>query len=134
MSLPLRYGISGVPPGRARWPSAGAVEYAIHPSTRCSVVDSAAVGRGMFGALPALLRQNRRLRTTLDGLKAKGRREGLTEEQLRAVLALARKSHRTAVLTNHYEQLRGLLGAWRFFHRILAIAMVALAIVSANCR
>jgi hypothetical protein len=94
-----------------------------------NLVDSAAVGRGFFGALPALARQNRRLKSTLDGLRAKGRREGLTEDQLRSVLALARKTHRTAILTSHYEQLRGLLGTWRFFHRILAIAMVALLIV-----
>jgi hypothetical protein len=30
------------------------------------------------------------------------------------------------MMAGHFEQLRGLLGAWRFFDRILAIAMVAL--------
>ena len=53
----------------------------------------------------------------------------MTEGQVRAVLALARRSHRTALLASHFEQLRGILGGWRFFHRVLAIAMVALLIL-----
>ena len=93
------------------------------------LVDSTAVGHGFFGALSALFRQGARLRKALAGLKEKGRREGLSEGQLRPLLALARKTHRTAVLTGHYEQLRGILGAWRFFHRLLAVAMVILLVV-----
>lgn len=94
-----------------------------------ALVASATVGQGFLGALSTLVRQNGRLRKTLRALKARGQRDGLTEGQLGAVLALARKTHRTALLTNHYEQLRGILGAWRFFHRLLAVAMVILLIV-----
>jgi dihydropyrimidine dehydrogenase (NAD+) subunit PreT len=93
------------------------------------LVDSASIRRGFIGGLIGLVRQNRRLRGTLSRLKAKGRAEGLTDGQTRAVVALARKSHRTAILLNHFEQVRGILGSWRFFHRILAVAMVAFLIV-----
>jgi thioredoxin reductase/Pyruvate/2-oxoacid:ferredoxin oxidoreductase delta subunit len=93
------------------------------------LVDSASIRRGFIGGLIGLVRQNGRLRGTLSRLKAKGRAEGLTDGQIRAVVALARKSHRTAIMLNHFEQVRGILGSWRFFHRILAVAMVAFLIV-----
>ncbi len=93
------------------------------------LVDSASIRRGFIGGLMGLVRQNRRLRGTLSRLKAKGRGEGLTDGQIRAVVALAKKSHRTAIMLNHFEQVRGILGSWRFFHRVLAVAMVTFLIV-----
>jgi dihydropyrimidine dehydrogenase (NAD+) subunit PreT len=91
------------------------------------LVESASLRRGFL--VFHLVRQNRRLRRTLSRLKASGRQEGLTDGQIRAVVALARKSHRTAMMLSHFEEVRGLLGLWRFLHRVLAVAMVAFLIV-----
>lgn len=93
------------------------------------LVDSATWSGGFFGSLLGMLRQKARLRRTLAALAARGRKEGLTEGQIRAITALARKSHRTSLMAGHFEQLRGVLGAWRFFHRLVAVAMLALLIV-----
>ena len=94
-----------------------------------NLVDSAARSRGAFGALVGWVREKRRLRRTLARLKENGRNEGLTEGQVRSVLALAQRTHRTAVMVNYFEDLRGILGAWRFFHRLLAVTMVVLLAV-----
>jgi thioredoxin reductase/Pyruvate/2-oxoacid:ferredoxin oxidoreductase delta subunit len=93
------------------------------------LVESAAWSGGFLGPLAGLLRQKSRLRAALKRLRQKGRKEGLSEIQIRAVIALAQRTHKTALMTGHFEQLRGLLGAWRFFHRVLAVAMVALLVV-----
>ncbi len=93
------------------------------------LVESAAWKGGFFGSLIGMLRQKSRLRTTLSALTARGRREGLAEGQIRAITALARRTHRTSMMAGHFEQLRGVLGAWRFFHRVLAVLMLALLVV-----
>jgi len=45
------------------------------------------------------------------------------------VLALARRAHREALAAAHYEDLRGLIASWRYFHRWVALLMVALVAV-----
>lgn len=94
-----------------------------------TLVDSAAWGGGFFGPLVGLMRQKARLRAAIRRLRESGRKQGLSEAQLRAVVALAQRTHKTAIMMSHFEQLRGLLGAWRFFHRILAVTMVTLLIL-----
>jgi len=93
------------------------------------VESAAAWGGGLFGPITGLLRQRSRLNAALKRLREQGRKQGLSETQIRAVIALAKRTHKTAIMTGHFEQLRGLLGAWRFFHRVLAVAMVALLAV-----
>jgi predicted ferric reductase len=41
---------------------------------------------------------------------------------------LARSAHRTSLMVNHYEDLRGLLASWRYLHRWVALLMVLLLV------
>lgn len=88
--------------------------------------EHASWGKGILGPALGVLKQKSRLRAALKKLRASGRKQGLSEQQVRAVVALAQRSHQTSMMTAHFEQLRGLLGTWRLLHRLLAIAMVAL--------
>lgn len=90
------------------------------------IVDGAVWGRSFIGHLLTLIRQKARLRTTLRKLRASGRSQGLSDDQVRTVMALARRSHQTSIMTGHFEQMRGVLGTWRLMHRLVAIAMVVL--------
>ncbi|MBI5364775.1 MAG: NAD(P)-binding domain-containing protein [Planctomycetes bacterium] len=74
----------------------------------------------------ALLRSQRRLSASLVRLRVAGAREGLASEQLDALVAIARRAQRTALMAAHYEDLRGLMSSWRWFHRWVALAMVLL--------
>jgi thioredoxin reductase len=76
-----------------------------------------------------LLGSRRRLRKSLKRIEATAGREGVARSQVRRVLALARRIHRTSMMTQHYEDLRGLVASWRFVHRWLALAMVLLAVL-----
>ncbi len=94
------------------------------------LTDQAASWRGgFFGSLFGFWRQRSGLKATLKRLRQSGRKQGLSTDQVKAVVALAQRSHQTSMMAGHFEQLRGLLGAWRFFHRILAIVMVGLLIL-----
>jgi len=77
----------------------------------------------------SLLGSRRRLRSSLRRIEATARQEGVAKSQVRRVLALARRIHRTSMMTQHYEDLRGLVASWRFVHRWLALAMVLLAVL-----
>lgn len=79
--------------------------------------------------LVALQKSQRQLSESLARLRAEGRREGLAHEQLDALVALARRAQRTALTAAHYEDLRGLLNSWRWFHRWVALAMVLLVVL-----
>jgi hypothetical protein len=74
--------------------------------------------------LLALLWAPRALRRTLAGLRREGRELGIPADQLERLLALARRAHRTSSLVAHYEDLRALLGSWRFVHRWGAVFLV----------
>jgi len=41
-------------------------------------------------------------------------------------LSLARRAHRTALMAAHFEDLRAILGTWRYLHRWIAAALVVL--------
>jgi hypothetical protein len=93
------------------------------------LVDSTAWRPGFFGALIGLLRDQHRLRGVVRRLRAEGRREGLTDRQTSDLVGLAERSHRTAMMAARYENLRGLLSTWRYFHRWAAVSMLVLAVV-----
>jgi len=69
----------------------------------------------LFGVHRDWLRHSRHMAETFDG----------DEEMLR----LARQAYRAALVTAHYEDLRAVLGTWRFVHRWIAILMVLLLVV-----
>ena len=76
----------------------------------------------------ALLTGQRRLRAALHELEREARGEGLAAEQVRELLSLARRAYREAWMAAHYEDLRGLLAAWRYLHRWVALLMFLLVL------
>ncbi len=81
---------------------------------------------GFFRRLLALLASQRQWRRTLRRLRAEGAAQQLAPEQLHQLLRLARRAQRTALMSAHYEDLRGILASWRYFHRWVAVLMVLL--------
>lgn len=82
-----------------------------------------------FGRVVALVRGQRELKGVLVELAEDGRREGIPEAQLHETLHLARRAHRTALAAAHYEDLRALLGSWRYVHRWVAVLMIVLIVL-----
>jgi hypothetical protein len=80
-----------------------------------------------FQRLVALLRAQKDARMTCRRLRETGHREGLSDDQIERLTALAQRAYRTALVSAHYEDLRALLNSWRFFHRWVALLMVLLA-------
>jgi putative YpdA family bacillithiol system oxidoreductase len=93
------------------------------------LVESAAWGRGFLGGLVGLVREQHRLRRVLHRLRARGREQGLSRDQLEGLLALTERAHRTAMMAARFESLRGILETWRHLHRWLAVVMITLAVV-----
>lgn len=86
--------------------------------------------RGRFvGRIVALFGARRDLTRVLTRLAARGARQGISDDQVQATLSLARRAHRTALMAAHYEDLRGVLGSWRYLHRWIAALMVLLVAV-----
>jgi hypothetical protein len=84
---------------------------------------------GFFQRLIGLVKTQSKARDVLARLRVQGLREGLSPDQLENLQCLARQAYRTALLSAHYEDLRGLLASWRYFHRWVALLMVLLAAV-----
>ena len=70
-----------------------------------------------------------RLRAKLTELCAKAQEEGLPEAQIEDLRGLAERAYWTAFSVTHLEDLRGVLGSWRFFHRWVALLMFLLAVM-----
>jgi len=79
--------------------------------------------------LAAIATGRRALRTALAELEREGRSEGVSEDQLRELLALARKAHRASWMAAHYEELRALMASWRYLHRWVALYMVLIVVL-----
>ncbi|HEX5137004.1 MAG TPA: NAD(P)-binding domain-containing protein [Planctomycetota bacterium] len=83
--------------------------------------------RGSFvGRVLALFRGQRDLHDALRRLEGEGRGEGVPDGQVAETLELARRAHRAAQAAAHYEDLRAILGTWRYVHRWIALLMVLL--------
>jgi len=83
--------------------------------------------RGFLTRVKELFVSQRDLTRFLADVRRRGRREGLDETQLASVTGLTRRAHRAALMAAHYEDLRAVLGSWRFVHRWFALLMVLLA-------
>ena len=77
----------------------------------------------------ALIVVKRDLRRTLHRLVEQGHAANVPRVRIRTTLHLARKAHRTALMTAHCEDLRALLSSWRYVHRWVAMLMVLLVVV-----
>jgi len=69
------------------------------------------------------------LRRALNEITLSGHRHGVDERRIADTLALAKRAHRAALMAAHYEDLRAVLGAWRWLHRWVAVLMVVLVVV-----
>ena len=81
-----------------------------------------------------MLLAQRDLGRLLRRLRREGRRRGVPGPQLWTTLRLARRAHRTALMTAHFEDLRAVLSTWRYLHRwaaALMLLLVALHVVTA---
>ena len=76
--------------------------------------------------MTALVGLRRDLGRSLKRIEHHGRQQGIGQEQVAETLAIARRAHRTALMAAHYEDLRAVLGSWRWLHRWVALLMVIL--------
>ncbi|HED67068.1 MAG TPA: FAD-binding protein [Planctomycetes bacterium] len=70
-----------------------------------------------------------RARRTLAELRRAGRAEGIPAAEVERTIQLARQAQRSAFAASHFEDLRGILASWRYFHRWAALLLVALVLV-----
>lgn len=86
--------------------------------------------RGSFGGRAlAFCGIQRDLRRTLTDLRAKGAAAGVPRELVERDIRLARQAWSGALTVAHYEDLRALLGSWRYLHRWVAALMVLLVVL-----
>ncbi|MEM7200614.1 MAG: NAD(P)-binding domain-containing protein [Planctomycetota bacterium] len=86
--------------------------------------------RGSFlGRVAAMIGGQRELARCLGRLTKEGREQRLPENEIREGRELARRAHRVAMMAAHYEDLRALLGTWRYLHRWVAALMVVLVVL-----
>ena len=78
------------------------------------------------GRLTALLVGRSEVRRLLRRLRREAREEGVSEEEITETIGLARRAQRTALMAAHFEDLRALLGSWRWLHRWVAALLVVL--------
>lgn len=82
-----------------------------------------------FGRVLALVGLQWDLWRTERRLRRRGAEAGASREAIAAALVQAREVHAAAVAMAHLEDLRALLGTWRWLHRWLALLMVLLVLV-----
>jgi thioredoxin reductase/Pyruvate/2-oxoacid:ferredoxin oxidoreductase delta subunit len=80
--------------------------------------------RSLWRRVLATVTAQRRLQSTLRGLRAEGECMGVPLERINDVLGLAQRAHRTALGAARYEELRGMLASWRYLHRWGALLFV----------
>ena len=93
------------------------------------LIEDARWRSSLFARAGGLLRSQRSLRLTLRNLREEGRKEDVTSADLEAMLELARRAHRAALMSARYEDVRGLLATWRWLHRWIALLVVLLLAV-----
>ncbi|MEM6568053.1 MAG: NAD(P)-binding domain-containing protein [Planctomycetota bacterium] len=79
-----------------------------------------------FGRVGAMIVGNRELKRSLNELRASGYEQGLSQDQVEGVVGLTRRAYTTATHAAHLEDVRAILGSWRYAHRWMAALMVAL--------
>lgn len=82
-----------------------------------------------FGRAMALVGLQWDLRRALRRIRTLGDEHGAGAADVARELHSARGAHSTAIAVSHLEDLRALLGTWRWLHRWLALLMVLLVIV-----
>ena len=80
----------------------------------------------LFARAAGLLTAHIRIRRTLHELRMDPRFETVPAAERDELMELANRSLKLTLQIAHYEELRALLGSWRFFHRWVALLMLLL--------
>lgn len=83
----------------------------------------------LTGRIRGMVLGGRELKRALAELRASGEAQGLSADQIDGVLALTRRAFKAATGAAHLEDIRAVLGTWRYAHRWVAALMVALALL-----
>ncbi len=83
----------------------------------------------LFGRIAAMVGIRGDLRRTLAKIIERGKERGVPDESIKETVSLARGAFRRSLMLAHFEDLRGILATWRYFHRWMAVLMVALVVV-----
>ncbi len=83
---------------------------------------------GFFGRVAALFNGERQLKRSIKRIEADGKREDVSPVHIRQTVVIAKRAYRTAMMAAHFEDLRGVLGTWRYLHRWVAALMVILVV------
>jgi thioredoxin reductase/Pyruvate/2-oxoacid:ferredoxin oxidoreductase delta subunit len=101
-----------------------------HARSRIEALIEARQWRGTFlGRVLALGGMRVGLRRELRAIAADGGREGVAAAEIVATQELARQAWHVALAAAHLEDLRAILGTWRYLHRWVAALMVLLVLV-----
>lgn len=74
--------------------------------------------------LVAFARDRRSANRRLADLRESAEAEGVAPAEIERLLDLARRAQHIALMAAHYEDLRGILASWRWFHRWVALFFV----------
>jgi thioredoxin reductase/NAD-dependent dihydropyrimidine dehydrogenase PreA subunit len=88
--------------------------------------DRARWRRGFVARIIAIERSRAELRRSLDGLLRQGIAQGMPPAEARRMLFLSRRAHQLLMSYAHFEEVRAVLGSWRYLHRWLALLMILL--------
>jgi thioredoxin reductase/NAD-dependent dihydropyrimidine dehydrogenase PreA subunit len=91
--------------------------------------DRAAWNRGLIARVFAIVRSRIALRSAFAELRREGVEEGVPVDEVRSMLALARRAHGLMLASAHYAEVRSILGSWRYLHRWLALLLVLLTVL-----
>ncbi|MHC4958062.1 MAG: NAD(P)-binding domain-containing protein [Planctomycetota bacterium] len=82
-----------------------------------------------FGRVLALFGVQRDLRRVLSEIRVAGLSEGVDADEIEKTQLLAKRAHKKALVAAHYEDLRAILGTWRYLHRYMSMLMILLLVL-----
>ncbi|MBL8732633.1 MAG: NAD(P)-binding domain-containing protein [Planctomycetes bacterium] len=94
-----------------------------------ALVDHARMGQGFVARVLGLVRSLWQLRRSLTTMRRQAASEGVPTREVHRLVSLAKRSHRLAMQLSHFEEVRGILSAWRWMHRWLALLLLLLTVV-----
>jgi hypothetical protein len=94
-----------------------------------ALVAGVRLGQGFVLRIMGLLRCQARLARQLRALRRRAAAESVPAAECSRLIELTRRSHRLALQLAHFEEVRGLLSAWRWLHRWLALLLLLLTVV-----
>jgi thioredoxin reductase/Pyruvate/2-oxoacid:ferredoxin oxidoreductase delta subunit len=107
-----------------------------HRSSSATILDESLAAiteknwtHSLTGRIRGLLQRGRMERRLAQEVTQRAAAAELGRDQVRALVALARRASRARLAATHLEDMRALLASWRYFHRWGALLVVLLVIV-----